>query len=335
MMAVEMTKPLFHTVSVAMLLFCFAELDARSTRADDACALHGEPVLGAGIGIYDAPSGGNEIAHFTGTKVELSVTSLAAGAAGRAAVETTGFRVKGFVEARSLPVFAAHSLPVYAGHVWIAAARRVKIIGGAGGKVHIEKSVTTPLVGVFQSWTTCDALTLTEGTPAGWSPSGSARGFVLKKDHLDLFSEPRGETVASLDRASDGPGVLFWSDDRSGGWVHVEHHGEVVLDGWARAQDLSRLPPGETMDQLGPTTFQAGAPMLRVQGKTKEIRTTSAVTLRAAGSDAAAVIGGIDPGTDILVLDVVAGWASVLPKGLGIAPAGNAQFWARAKDLGL
>jgi hypothetical protein len=36
-----------------------------------------------------------------------------------------------------------------------------------------------------------------------------------------------------------------------------------------------------------------------------------------------------------MVLDTVAGWASVLPKALSVAPSGSNQFWVRGKDLGM
>jgi len=92
----------------------------------------------------------------------------------------------------------------------------------------------------------------------------------------------------------------------------VEHHGDVVLDAWAKAEDLSPLPPGETMDQLAPSTTMAGTPRIQVQGQSKTVRVASPVAIRAAASDGASVIGGVDAGVEIMVLDTVAGWASVV-----------------------
>ena len=305
-------------------------------RAEDAgCVLRGEPVMPRNVSVYDAKVGGTEIAKFTGAKVGLGVSSLPEDGTGRAAVETTGFRIKGFVRARDLPVFTARSVPVFAGHLWIAEAQRVAVVGATGGRARVEKSVFSPLVGVFQGWAPCESLTLGARVAPGFAPSGSARGFVVKRDEIELFTEPKGDVVTTVERASDGPGILLWSDDRQGAWVHVEHHGDVVIDAWARAQDLSPLPRGETMDQLAQGVVQTGTPSLKVQGNTKALRVPSPMPLRVAASDAAAVIGSLDAGVEVLVLDVVAGWASVVPKDLGIAPAGAAQFWARAKDLGI
>lgn len=59
------------------------------------------------------------------------------------------------------------------------------------------------------------------------------------------------------------------------------------------------------------------------------------MVLRASASDLGRPIGGLEPGTEVLVLDVVAGWASVVPKSLGVMPAGEGHFWAKARELGL
>jgi hypothetical protein len=35
------------------------------------------------------------------------------------------------------------------------------------------------------------------------------------------------------------------------------------------------------------------------------------------------------------VLDLVAGWASVMPKTLNVVPGPDGQFWVKAADLGI
>jgi hypothetical protein len=332
MMRVDVTK------SPALLTFTFAALGllhARPARAEGACVLRGEPVLPSSVAVYDAPVGGTEIAHFTGAKVALSVSSFPESPGARAAIETRGFRLTGFVRAKDVPVFTTRAVPVYAGHVWIGEARRVAIIGAADGRLRVEKSVSWPLVGSFQGWAPCESLTLEERVPPGWSPPGGSRGYVVKRDHIELFSEANGAIVTAIDRAADGPGALLWSDSREGAWIHVEHHGDVVIDAWARAKDVSPLPPGETMDQLAPGVSRPGTPRIQLQGQPKVVRVPAPIALRAAASDAAAVTGGIDAGVEVAVLDVVAGWASVIPKALNLAPSGTNQFWVRAKDLGI
>jgi hypothetical protein len=310
-------------------------LGGSPARAEESCTLRGEAVIPKGVAISD--SGGADIAQFTGAKIPVSVSGFSVGGGGRAKIQTTGFRVEGYVRSREIPVYTVRSVAAYAGHVWIAEGRRVSVIGGGPGKLQVERSVTSPLNGVFRGWASCESFSLTERVPSGWTPPGYARGYVMRRERIDLYSSERGEVVTALERGGDGAGVLLWSSEgaASGGWVHVEHHSDIVLDGWVRTSDVSALPPGETMDQLAPSPVQRGSPVLNVQGQPRIVRVDKPVSLRAAASDAAGTIGGIDSGVEVMVLDIVAGWASVLPKALNISPAGSTQFWVRAKDLGL
>jgi len=300
--------------------------------AEDGCTLQGDVVVPKGVAISD--SGGTDIAQFTGAKAALSMSGFSS-SGGRAKVQTLGFRIDGYVRSREIPVYTARSVPSYTGHVWIAESRRVSVVGAGPGKLRVEKSVSAPLRGTFTAWAPCDALTLTERVATGWTPPGGARGYVTRRDNINLYSSEQGEVVTSLQRGGDGSSLLLWSSDRSGAWVHIEHHGDIVLDGWVRASDVSALPEGETMDQLAPPPIVHGAPTLNVQGQPKIVHIDRSVPLRAAASDAAGTIGAVDSGVDVMVLDIVAGWASVLPKSLSVSPIGSSQFWVRAKDIGL
>jgi hypothetical protein len=308
---------------------------ARLAHAEDRCVLRGEPAIPEGVGIYDAPTDGTEIGHFTGTKTALALTSFPDAASGRSGIETVGFRLKGFVRARDIPAYTARPVPVYSGHLSIGEGRKVVVIGSAPGRLHVEKVLTSPISGTFQGWAPCDAVSLSPKVPPGWTPPGGARGYVVKRPKIDLFAETHGDLVATLSRGADAAKVLFWGGEPTDGFVHVEYHGDLLIDAWARAQDLSALPPGETMDQLAPGAPQPGVARIQMQGRAKVVRAASAVLLHSAATDAAVVIGGIDAGVDVVVVDVVAGWASVLPVSLSIAPSGAAQFWVRARDLGI
>jgi len=318
-----------------LTIACLLMVTAAPASAQTTCTLRGTTALPKGTVLYDSPVGGKELAQFTGGKAQLTVTSFPESAGGRASVTTSGFRLEGYVRVKDISVYTLRSVPTYAGHVWIADGRRVGVLGAAGGRLHVEKSVSFPLTGYFHGWAPCDAFTLNERVPSGYTPPGSARGYVVKKDRVELFSSAGGDVVATIEPASSGPGVLFFSTERTDGWLHAEYRGEIILDGWLRTRDVSALPPGETMDQLAPSTVRTGAPQLSLQGQPRAARVNLPVTLRGAASDAAPTIGSIETGTEILVLDVVAGWASVVPKTLEVMPLGSAQFWARAKDLGL
>jgi hypothetical protein len=141
--------------------------------------------------------------------------------------------------------------------------------------------------------------------------------------------------IASLMRSPYTDAVLFFSSERKGDWVHLEYHGEIIIDAWAKAAELTMLPRGETMDQLARSTLQRSSPQMSFQGTPKVVTSKKEVPLRLAAKDAEPTIGVIEPDTQTLVLDQVAGWANVMPKSLHVVPPDNAQFWVKSSDLGL
>ena len=313
------------------------EASAQAAAAGPPCTLRGVSQLPANTPIFAAD--GKAIARFSGSDSPLSAGPP--DARGRATIETgTGsgsFRIKGQIEASKIPVFTSQSVPVVAGHVWIGPYRRVTLVGAAPGRLKVQKVLTFPLAQTLTTWGPCTAFTLNPGTPPGWSYAGDARGFVLKQGTLDLFDSagPSNLLVQTLFKAPEAEGVLFYSTEQRGAWVHIEHHGEIVVDAWAKLSELKALPQGETMDQLAMPTTSRNPARMAVQGQPRTVRTTREVPLRAAAKDADPVIGVIENGTDTYVLDVMAGWASVMPKSLNVMPVENGQFWVKASDLGI
>jgi hypothetical protein len=196
--------------------------------------------------------------------------------------------------------------------------------------------VTTPLQQTFTASAPCGSFSLDPGTAPGFTPPGDARGYVLKRDSLDVYDDASSATVvATLQRSPYADGVLFFSTERKGNWVHVEYHGDVIVDAWAKASELSALPRGETMDQLAPSTHQLSAPQMAFQGQPKLVTTKKEVPLRLNAKDNEPTIGIIEPDTETYVLDQVAGWANVMPKSLHVVPPADRQFWVKSSDLGL
>lgn len=317
-------------VAVVGLLLC-----AEDAHGDEKCVLHGQPTMADGLGIFDAPNEGTELAHFTGVKVALQVTSFGDGSTARSRVETAGFHLAGYVRTRDIPVYTTHPVPVYGGHLSIGEGQRVSVIGASGGRLRVERTAASPISGVFQGWAPCDAVSLAPGTPPTWARPGGARGYIVRQPKMDLFERPRGGLFATLTRAADGPGIVFWGSDSSDGFVHVEHHGDLVVDAWARLRDLAVLPPGDTADAVAPVTTQTVVAKPQLQGRARVVRATSAVELRATPTEAAVVIGGIDAGVDVVVVDVVGTWARVMPVTFAIAPTAPAEFWVHTRDLGV
>jgi hypothetical protein len=127
---------------------------------------------------------------------------------------------------------------------------------------------------------------------------------------------------------------LFFSTEESGAWVRVEYHGEVVVDAWAKKSDLEALARGETMDQLATPPFVRGPARLALPNAPRVVKAPREIPLRAVAKDGEP-IGVIGAGAETVVLDVVAGWVSVLPKALDVVPVENGQFWVKKEELGI
>lgn len=303
------------------------------------CALRGTAEMPVDLPIYD--EAGQVVARFSGGKSPLAASEFPSDASGRAKVETAlgsgGFKIRGYVEASKIPLYTSYSVPVVTGHIWIRPNQAVTFVAGAPGKLKVQKAVTMPLHQTFSAWAPCSGLALSAGPPPGWDVPGDARGYVLKRDSLELFDDgaPGATLVATLRRSPAADGVLFFSTEQRGGFVHIVYQGQVTIDGWARSSDLSALPRGETMDQQAPPVVRRNAPRLGLANTPKVVKPTREIPLRVSAKDTAPVIGVIEPGTETYVMDVMAGWASVLPQSLHVTPPEGSHFWVKASDLGL
>jgi hypothetical protein len=315
---------------------------AASHGAGSQCVLRGVVRMPANLPIYDKSSGGDAFARFTGSDTALAASDFPADPKkGRAQIQTgtgTGsFRVAGYTDATRIPVHTDVAIPIVSGHLYIGAKRKVNVIAASTGRLKIQQQLKKPIQQTFTAWASCSTLTLTTSTPPGWSVPGRSRGYVVKQDQVTLYDDwhPGRSEVTALNRAPGGNGILLWSDKRRGAFVHVEYHGAITLNAWARARDLKALPPGETMDELAGPVTKPNPPRLQLQSNPQVVKTTKEVPLRIEAKDDGKVVGLIEKDTETYVIDTVAGWANVLPKALNIAPYGGHQFWVKASDLGL
>jgi hypothetical protein len=284
---------------------------------------------------------GRKIARFSGG--ESAVTLLAPPVDGTdlARIETgTGhgsFRLAGFVKATELPIFTSIAVPVVSAHVWLGVGTRVTAAGSSGGRVRIEKQMSTPFNQRFSALADCSALTFTPAATPGFSMPGSARVYLMKAQLLDLFESvpPVGAPIFTLQRSPAVDNVRFFSTEQRGGFIHIQYQGDIRVDAWARASDLSALPRGETSD-LPPGSYTlTSPPQLQLAQTPRTVKTSRELPLRVAAKDAEPPVGVIEADTEVYVMDTVAGWASVLPKSLHILPAGELSFWVKSADLGL
>jgi hypothetical protein len=284
---------------------------------------------------------GRTLARFSGGESAVTLLAPPGDGSDLSRIETgTGrgsFRLTGFVKASELRIFTNQSVPVVSGHVWLGAGTRVTLAGHGLGKVRIEKQLTTPFNQRFSASAECSALTFTPPSSPGFTMPGSARVFLMKVSLLDLYGKvpPTGSPLTTLQRAPGVDNVRFFSTEQRGGFVHVRYQGEVNIDGWAKASDLTPLPRGETAD-LPPSSYSMSTPpVLQLPQAPRTVKATRDVPLRLAAKDSEAPIGVVEAETDVYVMEAVAGWANVLPKSLHVLPAGEQSFWVKSADLGL
>jgi hypothetical protein len=284
---------------------------------------------------------GRKVARFSGGESAVTLLAPPADGSDLARIETgTGrgsFRLSGFVKAAELRIFAANELPVVSGHVWIAAGARVVVAGASGGKVRIDKQLATPFDQRFSALGECSALTFAPPSPVIPTIPGNARVFLMKESSLDLYGDvpPVGPPISTLRRAPLVDNVRFFSREQRGGFVHVEYRGDVHIDAWAKAADLTPLPRGETSDVAPGSYTMSTAPQLQLPQAPRTVTTSRELPLRVAARDGEPPVGVIEADTEVYVMDTVAGWAKVLPKSLHVLPAGELSFWVKSAELGL
>lgn len=318
-----------------------AQAAKRAPGAGPGCVIEGVTEMPPNLEIYDASSGGSAFAKFTGAKTTIKATSFPASTSERVGVETGtgsgGFRLKGYTDGAKLPLYTKKLIQAKRGHVWINEAREVSFQQAKPGRLKVAKQVTSPMNQTFSGWGSCSDFTFTQGTTPAAEIEGKARAFVVKKDEVTLWSHwkksERDEVVTLHNNSSHG--IVFWSTKSRNGWVQIHYHGEVVIEAWAKWNDLKPLPRGELQDELIPPQVKRSAPRLKVQGTPKNITTTKEHVIRIEPKQDGREVGVLEKNTETLVIDIVAGWASVLPKKLDVVPAGTNQFWVKADELGV
>lgn len=306
--------------------------------ANTHCPLAGTANMLLDVPIYAKDVGNAVVARFTGMPTGLTVIELPDGPAQRAHVLTGvgrgGFAIDGWVEVTAVPLYATTTLAVVPGHVWIRSGQRVQFEGKQQNQLRVHKAITSPFAQVFAAVANCASLSVAQVPAPAPDTARGSRGYALEQRELALFGEPKGEPLFKLVRAPATPSIFFFGSDKQGDWVKVRYSGAVGVDAWARLSDLRVLLKGEPADEFVPSPQAEGA-RLRVVESWRTVSVTEAVPIRLKSAPDSPVIGEIEPATETLILDVAAGWASVLPKAHNVAPTADQQFWVEARRVGI
>jgi hypothetical protein len=313
-----------------------SSLVGSSATAD--CRLTGTATMPLDVALYSKDKGDTKIARFTGMSSGLTVLELPESSQRRAHVVTGtgngGFALDGWVDVTAIPLFAVANLAVVPGHVWIQGGQRVEYDGRHQSHVRVQKTLTSPFAQSFSALTSCSSLSV---APVAAIPSDIARwarGYAFEHTELALSNEPKGEPSFKLIRSSVTTSVFLYGTDKKDDWVRVRYHGAIGLDAWIKSSDVRLLPKGERVDEYIPAT-QSETGRLRIVESGRVVSVSERVQVRARPAPDAGVIGEIEPATEVLIMDVAAGWASVLPKALNVAPPADRQFWVEARKVGI
>jgi hypothetical protein len=316
-------------------------LSASTVAAPNQCILQGRTPMPKDLSVYAHPSAGAPVARFSGAMSSVRAQSFPDQPGQRIAIvtgsSTKGFRISGYIDPSGLPMTTTQRLAVHNsnGTVWLAKGGRVEFVKSSQNTIDVRMRLNQPpMRDSFTATAQCSDLTLDPGMPASWAVPGNARGYVVKADRVQLYDDWRPDR--SLGEALDlANGLLMWSTQRKGQFVRVEYHGPIVVQAWAKAADFRILPWGERQDRQAAAMSVPQPAQLRLGESVKTVQAPVRLPVRAAANPKAPVIGVVEAGATVYFLDLVMGWASVMPKDLDVMPYGENQFWVDGKKLGV
>lgn len=316
--------------SLAVLTFAIVLAASGTASADPSCVLTASPTLPKNTTLFTGAIGSDAIATFTGQSLVITATL----GSGRARVRTGGgFRLEGFVEAPLIPLFLSKNVALVEGAVWLGSGRPVTQVGTKNDLVEVELRAGAPIEQTLRAPAPCASLSLEPTSLKHPSPPGDARAWRTKTVPLAIAREPGKDAVFRFTSPSAAGKLVFFGTERRDALVHVLLFGDVVVDGWANASDLEALPEGEIQDAPGAPRVTSSSASISLGGTPAKARPSREVAIMGRTSGGLEKIGVIEAGTEVLVLDTVAGWATVVPASLALMPADARPFLAKADDL--
>lgn len=303
------------------------------------CVLKGASRVGKGEQIFDASSGGRAIASFTGNAVGMQMTEIPADPVkDRAKVVTSlgmgSFRIEGYVAASAVPVFTTRDAPIMTGTVWIASGQKVEILHAGSDRIDVARNVSGSRNVRARARTTCDGLALAvqKGAPTPAEIPPNARVFLTKGLDTELYDQPNGDAVFSF-MMLEGSAQLLWSTESRAGFVHVRSRSDLVVDGWIRWRDLTPLKRGEMMGTPADTSTPPVEVRFAFDSPPRIVEIPKDISIRAAPREDAKLVGVVEAGAPIYVLERSADWTNVLPKSLNLLPPDDGGFWIPANEI--
>jgi hypothetical protein len=287
--------------------------------------------------VFDQTTGGDVIASFSGaylpmTLLEIPFDPSTFRARLATSTGTNNVRLEGFVSLNDWPLFTTTDISVQGAAVWISAAQKVKIVRATADSLTVEMNVGGTLNQTVRATAPCDAFSLAKGKPQPLEFPKQGRSYMTKKPKVDLYEEPKGRVVFTLNMM-EGTGLLFWGEKVRQGFVHVISRNDLTIDAWIPQKDLEALKKSEMMEQYTPQATPISGSLLQFDKPPPVAKATQPIPIRAKRDDTAKPIGFIETGAEFYVLETVTTWTNIMPKSLGVLPPDDGGFWIPSAEV--
>jgi len=287
--------------------------------------------------VFDQTTGGDVIATLSGSYLPMTMLEIPFDPStfrARLATSTgTGnVRIEGFVSVADWPLFTAQDISVQGASIWISASQKVKVVRASANSITVEMAVGGTLQQTVRATAPCDAFSLAKGKPQPLEFPKQGRSYMTKKQKVDLYEEPNGKVVFTLNMM-DGTGQLFWGEKVRQGFVHVISRNDLTIDAWVPLKDLEPLKKGEMMDQYIPPVTQIAGATLTFDKPPQLAKATVSIPIRAKRDENAKPVGMIEVGAEFYILESVTNWTNIMPKHLGVLPPDDGGFWIPSSEV--
>jgi hypothetical protein len=289
-----------------------------------------------------ARDGATSFARFVKGSVGLETTEVPALGGTRVRLLTTvqgGVSFEGWLETTNLDFEAARDIELAGKTAYVPRGLRVSLVVGAGSSVVVSPwTRDLPRIDVTVG---CDAIAIgdvprdtgvaafgTTGTSATGASgaTSSPKTLALVHESLPVAATPGGEPVFTL---HGGSGLRVQAIETKDG-IHVHFEDGIVVDGWARAEDLE-VPRSGRIHAIGcgvGIAISHSVPVIASLGVAK--KEAPILVGESAGGEAR---GTIAQGGHVIVVRIDGAFAEVLTECGELVPATNQHFWIEAASL--
>ena len=309
-----------------------AEAPARSL----SCVIGGTTAVRADTEIFDQQTAGAAVAKLTGGALPLTLSHFPKSMQGRLRLATSrgksAVRIEGWVEADRMRFIAERDLPLVGGHVWLTGGMQVELVGASPAGFTLRHTIVGSDGQALEGPIPCDAVSLELVPVTAAEPPKNARNYQMKGDTLDLYDRAGGQVVFTL-RMAEGARKVFWSTEARGGFLHVMSRGDITIDAWARASDLSYLRHAELFDLTALAPKPLPEPRLALSDPPDILTATADMPIHPLPQNAKTPVGAVEAGARFYPLEQSGDWTNVMPEGLAVLPADGRGFWVRTAGL--